>query len=106
MIYFMNDRILVEDDIQSVTAVPVAGMIAQSRRKGRLVVREDSRSMSAEMFRMLRANLAYIGSGHEVKSLLITSGISGEGKSFIALNLGVIQALAGKKTIILELDLR
>lgn len=106
MIYFMNNKILVEDDIQSVTAVPMAGMIAQSRRKSRLVVKEDSRSVSSEMFRMLRANLAYIGSGHDMKSLLVTSGISGEGKSFIALNLGVIQALAGKKTIILELDLR
>jgi tyrosine-protein kinase Etk/Wzc len=106
LLYYTNDKILVEDDIESVTAVPMAGMIAQSRRKTRLVVKEDSRSVSAEMFRMLRANLAYIGSGKDLKSLLITSGISGEGKSFIALNLGVIQALAGKKTIILELDLR
>lgn len=106
LIFFLNDKIEVEDDLEGATSLPVAGLIAQSRKKGRLVVKENSRSVTAEMFRMLRANLSYIASGENMKVMLITSGVSGEGKSFVALNLGVIQALAGKKTVILELDLR
>ncbi|MCB9274487.1 MAG: polysaccharide biosynthesis tyrosine autokinase [Lewinellaceae bacterium] len=106
LINFLNDKIQVEDDLEGAASVPVAGLIGQSRRKGRLVVRENSRSVTAEMFRMLRANLNYFATGADLKVMLITSGVSGEGKSFIALNLGAIQALTGKKVVILELDLR
>ncbi|MCB9302676.1 MAG: polysaccharide biosynthesis tyrosine autokinase [Lewinellaceae bacterium] len=106
LIYFMNDKIQVEDDLEGVVSVPVAGLIGQSRKKTRLIVKENSRSVTAEMFRMLRANLNYFTTGVDLKVLLITSGLSGEGKSFIALNLGAIQALAGKRVVILELDLR
>ncbi len=58
------------------------------------------------MFRSLRANLAFIAPGQKLQTLIVTSSIPGEGKSFIALNLGVTQALAGKKVLLLELDLR
>ena len=106
LLFFLNNKIQAEDDLERATTVPMVGVIAQSRKKARLVVHENSRSMSAETFRMLRANLSYIASGKEMKTVLVTSGISGEGKSFISLNLGVVQALAGKRVIILELDLR
>lgn len=102
----MNDKIQNEEDIQRITSATVAGVLASSRKKSRLVVKENSTSAAAEMFRLLRANLAYIMPGKDLKSLLVTSGVPGEGKSFIALNLGVTQALAGKKVVLLELDLR
>jgi tyrosine-protein kinase Etk/Wzc len=69
-------------------------------------VKENSTTAAAEMFRALRANLAFIAPGHKMQALIVTSSIPGEGKSFIALNLGVTQALAGKKVVLLELDLR
>ncbi len=103
---FINDKVAMDDDIQLATNVPVVGMLASSRKNGSLVIKEKSRSIEAEMFRLLRANLAYISPGKEVKSILVTSSISGEGKSYIALNLGVTQALTGKKVLLLELDLR
>lgn len=103
---FINDKVTMEDDIQLATNVPVVGMLASSRKNGSLVIKPQSRSVEAEMFRLLRANLAYISPGKEVKSILVTSSISGEGKSYIALNLGVTQALTGKKVLLLELDLR
>ncbi len=102
----MNDKVELEDDIQHATNVPIVGMLASSRKNGSLVIKERSRSVEAEMFRLLRANLAYINPGRELKSVLVTSSISGEGKSYIALNLAVTQALAGKKVLLLELDLR
>lgn len=107
LIYSLNNRIQMEDDVERVTSVTIAGAIAQSTLKDtRVVVREKSRSIATETFRMLRANLSYIASGQDMKTILVTSGISGEGKSFISLNLGLIEALADKKVVILELDLR
>ena len=102
----LNDKIRDEDDIQQLTAVPINGAISLSRKKDSIVVQEDRKTAIAEMFRLLRANLAYIAPGEELKALLVTSSTSGEGKSFISLNLGISQALAGKKVIIIDLDLR
>lgn len=106
MLESLNDKIQTEDDIHRGTTATVAGVLAFSRKKSRLVVKENSNSAAAEMFRLLRANLSYIVPGEVLKTLIVTSGVPGEGKSFIALNLGVTQALAGKKVLLLELDLR
>jgi len=102
----LNDKIQLEDDLEKMTKVPVVGMLAASRKNYSLVVREKSRSVETEMFRLLRANLAYIAPANEMKVILVTSSISGEGKSFIALNLGITQAISGKKAVVVELDLR
>ena len=103
----MNDKIQFEGDITSQSPVPVVGVLGYTKKKKEdLAVLAHSRSAIAEMFRMLRANLAYVTPGKEIKSVLITSSISSEGKSFITLNLGMTQALSGKRTLILELDLR
>lgn len=105
-IHGLNDKVLTEDDVSRAVAVPVAGVLAHSRKKSKVVVKENSTSAAAEMFRALRANLAFISPGHQMQTLIVTSSIPGEGKSFIALNLCVTQALAGKKVLLLELDLR
>jgi tyrosine-protein kinase Etk/Wzc len=102
----LNDKVQKEEDITQATSVPLGGTLGLSHSKEKLVVRENSRTAIAEMFRLLRANLAYIAPGADVKTLLMTSSTSGEGKSFIALNLGMSLALSGKKVLIVELDLR
>ena len=102
----LNDKIQTEEDVTSATSVPLIGTLAMSSVSEPLVVRENSRTAIAEMFRLMRANLAFVAPGNEIKSLLVTSSTSGEGKSFIALNLGMTMALAGKKVLIVELDLR
>jgi capsular exopolysaccharide synthesis family protein len=69
-----------------------------------LVVSEAPKSMLAEAMRNLRTNLSYINPDY--RTIAISSSISGEGKTFVALNLGAIIAMSGKKTILLDLDLR
>jgi tyrosine-protein kinase Etk/Wzc len=98
--------VLTEDDVTRGVNAPIAGVLAFSRKKSKVVVKENSTTAAAEMFRSLRANLAFIAPGQKLQTLIVTSSIPGEGKSFIALNLGVTQALAGKKVLLLELDLR
>ncbi|MBK9335921.1 MAG: polysaccharide biosynthesis tyrosine autokinase [Lewinellaceae bacterium] len=109
LIFFLenlNDKVQKEEDITQATSVALGGTLGLSNSKEKLVVRENSRTAIAEMFRLLRANLAYIAPGADIKTLLMTSSTSGEGKSFIALNLGMSLALSGKKVLIVELDLR
>ena len=62
--------------------------------------------MVAEQFRIIRSNLQYVLNKTEKSVILVTSSFSGEGKSFVCTNLGAVLALAGKKTIILEFDIR
>ncbi|MCB0483960.1 MAG: hypothetical protein KDC37_05300, partial [Flavobacteriales bacterium] len=72
-----------------------------------LVIDKRPKSMLAEAFRAIRSNMEFIGSiDGSSKIAAITSTISGEGKTFIAINLGGIIALSGKKVVILDLDMR
>lgn len=103
-----NSKIETEHDLESNTPISVAGVLSQmpTATKDGLVVKENSRTTYAEMFRFLRANIANMGKGNRIQTLLITSAISGEGKSFISLNLSVAKAMAGKRVILLETDFR
>lgn len=102
----MNDSVRSQKDIESATRAPLIAGIAYNNKKENIVVKKGSRSAIAEMFRLLRANLQFVGAGEENKVILVTSSTSGEGKSFITLNLGASLALSDKKTILISLDLR
>lgn len=62
--------------------------------------------MVSEQFRIIRSNLQYVLNKVEKPVIMITSSFSAEGKSFISTNLGGVMALAGKKTVMLEFDIR
>ena len=62
--------------------------------------------MVAEQFRIIRSNLQYVLNKSEKSTILVTSSFSGEGKSYVTTNMGAVLALAGKKTVILEFDIR
>jgi tyrosine-protein kinase Etk/Wzc len=109
IIYFqdiLNNKIKKRTDIDKITNTPILGEIAHSDESSSLLVVAKPRSMVAEQIRALRTNLQFISPGPDHKVLLFTSGISGEGKSFVSLNLGASLAMSGKKIVILELDLR
>ena len=69
-----------------------------------LVVGDAPKSMLSESMRKIRTNLSYIHKDYQ--TIAVTSSISGEGKTFVSLNLAGIIAMSGKKTILLDLDLR
>lgn len=102
----LTNTIQSETDITQNTRVPLLASIAQQKGADHVAVKKNSRSAIAEMFRLLRTNLQFLGVGRDNQVILVTSTVSGEGKSFVTLNLGITLALADKKTIILELDLR
>ncbi|NUM51605.1 MAG: polysaccharide biosynthesis tyrosine autokinase [Flavobacteriales bacterium] len=71
-----------------------------------LIVNQNPKSLIAESFRNVRSNLQFISSAEGSKIIAITSTISGEGKTFISINIGGIFAFSGKKVIILDMDMR
>jgi len=105
IIDLFNDKILRRKDIIDATGATILGEISYTDHDEPLVV-NNTGSVFAEQIRSLRTNLPYITSGKTPQSILFTSSISGEGKSFIAINLGASLAMMNKKTVILDFDLR
>ena len=102
----LNDKVSTRMDIEKITAAPILGEIGHSFSDKVLVVNKTTRSMVAEQFRIIRSNLQYVLNKKEKSAILFTSSFSGEGKSYVATNMGAVLALAGKKTVILEFDIR
>lgn len=103
---FFNTRVESREDILNRTVVPILGEISHNPDVNNLAVANSSRSQISEQFRALRTNLSFYLNNDEQKIILITSSVSGEGKSFVAINLGNILALSGKSVLLMELDLR
>jgi capsular exopolysaccharide synthesis family protein len=101
-----NSKVIFRKDIESTTQVPIIAELMQSSDAKDIVIKDGGRSLLAEQFRFLRTNLSYFGINKNKKVILISSSISGEGKSFVSSNLAISLSLTGKSVVILELDLR
>lgn len=102
----LNRKILFRNEIESYTSYPIIGEIMYDNSKNPIVISDGVRNFIAEQFRQLRTSLTYLGINTRKKKILVTSTLSGEGKSFITANLGISLALTGKKVVVIELDLR
>lgn len=105
----LSNKIVNENDIETITTMPVIGTISRSDGYGsnkHIVVGPHIRTAIAEQFRLIRANLEFMSIGGTKKVYLVTSSMSGEGKTFISLNLGLTMTLANKRVVIMEFDLR
>jgi capsular exopolysaccharide synthesis family protein len=94
------------DQIKSVTTVPFLGLIADAGKSAKLVRHEMPKSAVTESFRTVRINLQYVSGGTRQKVIGFTSAVSGEGKTFCCANLTAELALSGKRTVLIETDLR
>jgi capsular exopolysaccharide synthesis family protein len=102
----LKTRVVRKSEITFSTGMPVLSEIVYDESDGKSIVLNQN-SYIGEQFRDLRTKLNYLHGKHEKgKVTLITSSIAGEGKSFILSNLGTVLSASGKKTVILELDLR
>jgi capsular exopolysaccharide synthesis family protein len=108
MLDFFDNKIHERKDIEKRTRIPIIAEIGHNNKNSELVVFNHPRSSISESFRKLRTNLKYslINKTDGPFVLSVTSTISGEGKSFIAVNTASVIAALEKKTVILGLDLR
>lgn len=108
VISLLSFRIEGRADVERLTGVPIIGDVpmaaADSGKRHAIVVRENDNDIMAETFRNLRTNLLFMLGDRKV--ILVTSTMSGEGKTFIASNLAVSLSLLGKRVVIVGLDIR
>ena len=93
-------------DVEKLTSAPIVGDIPLTDEKqGAIAVFENHNNLMSETFRNIRTNLQFMLE-NDKKVILVTSTVSGEGKSFISGNLAISLSLLGKKVVIVGLDIR
>ena len=102
----LNDKVTTKADIDKFTTTPLLGEVGHSDESDSLIITGSDRKFIAEQFRIIRANLQYVLPRQAKSTILVTSSMSGEGKSFVATNMAGVMAISGKKTVILEFDIR
>lgn len=105
----LNNKIVTKKQLQNLTPIPVIAELehVEDFTSMPFVVEETKRSMFGEQIRALRTNINFYTSGDGgCKYIVLTSSVSGEGKSFISMNLAKSYALQGKRVALLEFDLR
>lgn len=106
LLEIVNTRVQSREDIEKLTSIPFIGGVGHKKTTNNLEVLSRPKTSIAESFRALRSNLNYFLGRKEYGVFLITSSISGEGKTFTSINLASVLALSGKPTLIVGADMR
>jgi capsular exopolysaccharide synthesis family protein len=105
----LNRKIISKKQLQGMTNIPVLAELEQadSTENFPFIIEGNSRSMFGEQIRSLRTNIDfYLNAAKPVNYVIITSSVSGEGKSFLSMNIAKSYSLQGKRVALLEFDLR
>lgn len=107
IMYLINNKINNLYELERISTAPVLGTVPLSRHfSGVLHITEYPKSVVSEAIRTLRTNLDFFSASSSKRIISVSSTVSGEGKSFIAMNLGGVMALSKKKVILIDLDMR
>ncbi|TDE04744.1 polysaccharide biosynthesis tyrosine autokinase [Flavobacterium sandaracinum] len=108
-VFFINNSVQNTEDISKMTKIPLIGVVGVNREHTNLAVYDRPKSALSESFRAIRSSLQFLYKQQNVdgaKTLMITSSVSGEGKTFCSINIATVFALSEKKTVVIGLDLR
>ena len=95
-----------KEELEDISKVPVLGEIPKANQTGNVIIKENNTDSFTELVRLLRTNLLFVMDSTDKKIINILSSISGEGKTFVTINLAISLALLDKKVLIIELDIR
>jgi len=95
-----------KQELAEISNVPLLGEIPKILETSKMVIKEDDNDGFTEMVRLLRTNLLFVIDSVDKKVINMVSSISGEGKTFVAINLATSLSLLDKKVLIIELDIR
>jgi capsular exopolysaccharide synthesis family protein len=109
VLVLLDNNVNTVEDIQKMTKIPIIGIVGMKNTDNNLSVFEKPKFPLAESFRAIRSSLQFMYKKQQkegTKILMLTSSVSGEGKTFCSINLATVFALSDKKTVIVGLDLR
>lgn len=102
----LNNKVQSKEDIEKMTTIPFIGGVGHNSSGNNLTVLEKPKSGVAESFRALRSNLNFFTGNKTKQVFMVSSSISGEGKTFTTVNLATVFALSGRRTLIVGADMR
>jgi tyrosine-protein kinase Etk/Wzc len=104
---YFNMKIQSKEDVEARTDIPILGIVGHNDLHSNLAVSLKPKGPISEAFRSIRFNLSFLSHGREEKLVIsVNSSISGEGKTFFAMNLSSILAMTDKKVLLIGADLR
>ncbi len=113
VIYYFDDSIKLNDNLEEQLGIPVVAKVFKSDVKSKdknikieLILNKYPKALVSESIKTLRTNLQFSSVDSELKTILVTSSIPGEGKSFISANLGIAFSQTGKRVLIVDCDMR
>ena len=118
IIYMLDTTVKQEEDIEENVGLPVIGVVPlnteeiekknakNARRRNDTKLLEDTKIPTGESFRTLRTNLTFAQKNRNIRTILVTSSYSGEGKSYISSNLAIALAKSNKKVLVVDADMR
>lgn len=118
VIYMLDTTVKQEEDIEDHVGLPVIGIVPLNtdemekktskgtRAKNDTKLLEDIRIPTGEAFRTLRTNLTFAQKNRNIRTILVTSSYSGEGKSYVSSNLAMALAKSNKKVLVIDADMR
>lgn len=110
MRYLIHNKITSQHELERLSSTFVLGVIPyypnETKNETRLIVNDNLKSEISEAFRSIRTNLEFLNGQESTPVIAITSTISGEGKTFIAANLGGIISLLNNRVVLIDLDMR
>lgn len=112
VVYYFDDTVKLTDNLEEEIGMPVLAKVFKSdigtknNRKIELLAQKYPKSIVSESIKTLRTNLQFSSVDEDIKTILITSSIPGEGKSFISANLAISFAQTDKRVLIVDCDMR
>jgi tyrosine-protein kinase Etk/Wzc len=95
-----------KEELEELSIVPVLGEIPKTEQTAKVLIKENNTDSFTELVRLLRTNLLFVLESSDKKVINIVSSLSGEGKTFVTINLAMSLALLDKKVLIMGLDVR
>lgn len=103
----LNDKLTTRQEILKLTDAPIIGEISHFADEERKIIAGKTRGMLPEQFRIVRTNLRYfLPKDKTGNCILVTSTMPGEGKTFVSMNFAGVLAVSGRKTVLIEFDMR
>ncbi len=109
LMYYFDDTVKSEEEIEKEFKLPILGAVPKNKEKmgdKELIIMNDAKSGISEAIRTLRTNLQFSSIDKQMKTILVTSSVPGEGKSFVTSNLAVSLANSGSRVLLVDCDIR
>jgi len=106
IIELINNTVRSSKDVEKNSSFPLIGAIRHTKSSDPLLVTKNPRSAFTEMFRVIRTRIEFIVQRKTDIMIMTTSIESGDGKTYFSINLAAVYAMASKKTILVDMDIR